>query len=205
MAMRDQIIHNQQDVQRNMWNLLLGLGLDKKRISEIAAKQGILIEDWTTTSCPGSSDNKQSQNVGCGSTYIPLLYSPCSGQSVGNSSRIFQNNEDITSGSVLKGNWNLPRTFCREEHHSSYYYTTHDSYPSPLMRPRKRNEHGLDDRGACSGFDLPGIYPHSFQELYQKNMRALTSPYNETTPMQASSCSSDFQQQQKVCLQTFYL
>ncbi|KAA8531497.1 hypothetical protein F0562_006150 [Nyssa sinensis] len=40
MAMRDQIIHNQREAQRNLWNLLTGLGLDEKRISEFAAKQG---------------------------------------------------------------------------------------------------------------------------------------------------------------------
>lgn len=200
--MRDQIIHNQQEVQRNMWNLLLGLGLDQKQISEIAAKQGILIEDWTMTSYPGSSDNKQSQNIGCGSTCSPLPCSPCSGQSFANSSSIFQNTQDLGARSFLKGNWNMPRTFCREEHHSSYYYTTQDNYPSALMRPWKRNEHCLDDRGAISGFGLPDKYPHGLQDLCQ-NTRTLSSPYNEI-PLRTSSCSTDFQQQQKVCLQTLY-
>ncbi|CAL1371941.1 unnamed protein product [Linum trigynum] len=50
VAMRDQIIHNQREAQRNLWNLLMGLGLDEKRVLELAAKQGITIEDWVATS-----------------------------------------------------------------------------------------------------------------------------------------------------------
>lgn len=46
MARRDQIIHNQREAQRNLWNLLMGLGLDEKQILDLAAKQGITIEDW---------------------------------------------------------------------------------------------------------------------------------------------------------------
>ncbi|XP_038998465.1 kinesin-like protein KIN-8B [Hibiscus syriacus] len=38
MAMRDQIIHNQREAQRNLWNLIMGLGLDEKQILELAAK-----------------------------------------------------------------------------------------------------------------------------------------------------------------------
>lgn len=193
MAMRDQIILNQQEAQRNMWNLLMGLGLDKKRLSEIAAKQGILVEDWTMTSCPGFSDNKQSQNLGNGS-YSPLPYCACSGQSFAKSSRIFQQTQDIGARSFFKGNWNVPRTFCREEYHSSYYYTTEDNYPTALMRLRKNNEHCLND-GPSSIFGTPDKYHQGLHNLYQ-HTRTLSSPYSKSS-MQTSSFSADFQQQQK--------
>ncbi|GFZ18866.1 P-loop containing nucleoside triphosphate hydrolases superfamily protein [Actinidia rufa] len=49
VGMRDQIINNQREVHRNLWNLLMSLGLDEKQIMELAAKQGITIEDWTMT------------------------------------------------------------------------------------------------------------------------------------------------------------
>lgn len=45
MAMRDQVIHNQRESQRNLWNFVMGLGLDQKQIIEMAAKQGLTIED----------------------------------------------------------------------------------------------------------------------------------------------------------------
>lgn len=50
IAMRDQIIHNQREAQRNLWSMLLGLGLDQKQLMELAARQGVTIEDWTAPS-----------------------------------------------------------------------------------------------------------------------------------------------------------
>ncbi|CAA6657620.1 unnamed protein product [Spirodela intermedia] len=50
IAMRDQIIHSQREAQRNLWNMLLGLGLDQKQLMELAARQGVTIEDWTAPS-----------------------------------------------------------------------------------------------------------------------------------------------------------
>uniref|UniRef100_A0A5B7AAU8 Kinesin-like protein n=1 Tax=Davidia involucrata TaxID=16924 RepID=A0A5B7AAU8_DAVIN len=98
MAIRDQIIHNQREAQRNLWNLLMGLGLDEKRILEFASKQGITIEDWTTTSNLGLSDRRQSPDLGYG-RFTPLWYCPCIGQSYARSSCIFQQNHDLGSGS----------------------------------------------------------------------------------------------------------
>lgn len=44
MAMRDQVIHNQREALRNLWNMLCSLGLDQKQIAELASTQGLTIE-----------------------------------------------------------------------------------------------------------------------------------------------------------------
>ncbi|XP_031742656.1 kinesin-like protein KIN-8B isoform X2 [Cucumis sativus] len=62
MAMRDQVIHNQRESLKNLWNLLMGLGLDEKQILHLAAKQGLTIEGWTMTSSLGLLE-KQSANL----------------------------------------------------------------------------------------------------------------------------------------------
>lgn len=66
IAMRDQVIHNQREAQRNLWDLLLGVGLDQKQIFELAAKQGITIEDWSISPSRGLSHRMQSPNLACG-------------------------------------------------------------------------------------------------------------------------------------------
>lgn len=60
MAMRDQVIHNQREALKNLWNLLMGLGLDEKQILHLAAQQGLTIEGWTLT--PLGLSEKQSPN-----------------------------------------------------------------------------------------------------------------------------------------------
>ncbi|KAK1383143.1 Kinesin-like protein KIN-8B [Heracleum sosnowskyi] len=190
MAMRDQIIYNQQETQRNMWNVLMGLGLEEKQILEAAAKQGILIEDATMTSYHGLSDSKQSQNTG---SYISLPYSPSSTQSVSKSSCTFQQTEDASGRSFSKENSHMPHTICREEHHSSYYYMTRDSSPSALMRPRKSNEHFLHDTSPESG--TPYKYTRDLHDVHQ-HMRTMSSSYSGS-PTQTSSFKSDFWQHQK--------
>lgn len=62
MAMRDQVIQNQRESLKNLWNLLMGLGLDEKQILHLAAKQGLTIEGWTTTPSLGLLE-KQSSNL----------------------------------------------------------------------------------------------------------------------------------------------
>lgn len=44
MAMRDQVIHNQREALRNLWNMLFSLGLNQKQIAELASEQGLAIE-----------------------------------------------------------------------------------------------------------------------------------------------------------------
>jgi kinesin family protein 18/19 len=94
MAMRDQVIHNQREALRNMWNLLMGLGLDERQILDLAAKQGIMIEDWTVTPYLGLSDKKQSPNPASG-RLEPLGYCPYTGQSFLTTSCILQHCQDF--------------------------------------------------------------------------------------------------------------
>ncbi|KAB2617620.1 kinesin-like protein KIF19 [Pyrus ussuriensis x Pyrus communis] len=49
MAMRDQVINSQREALRNMWDLLMGLGLDERQIMDLASKKGITIEEDSTT------------------------------------------------------------------------------------------------------------------------------------------------------------
>nr|DAD22435.1 TPA_asm: hypothetical protein HUJ06_023898 [Nelumbo nucifera] len=58
MAIRDQVIHNQREMQRNLWNLIMGLGIDERQIMKLAFEQGITIEDWTVTPLWGLSSMK---------------------------------------------------------------------------------------------------------------------------------------------------
>ncbi|KAI3768213.1 hypothetical protein L2E82_18709 [Cichorium intybus] len=120
MAMRDQVIHNQRETQRNLWNLVMGLGLDEKQMLKLAAKQGITIEDWTTV----SSQQKMGQERSTG------------------------------PGPGPNGYKEMAHTYCREEHHSSYYFTSNGS-PSTYMRLSSRSsENWVGHRR--SSFGSPG-------------------------------------------------
>ncbi|CAN8254831.1 unnamed protein product [Cochlearia groenlandica] len=118
MAMRDQIIYNQREAQRNLWNLLMGLGVEEKQVLDLAAKQGITIEDWSLASYPGLPYRKQIPS------FIPANI-PFVGHSYSQSSCTFQSyNQDSSS----KGQqWAPAPTLCREEHHSSYYFMGHET------------------------------------------------------------------------------
>jgi kinesin family protein 18/19 len=109
MAMRDQIIQNQRESQRKLWALLTNLGLNQKQLLELAAKQGTVIEqDW-------SSDKIQSPNYATSSFSATLQQS---------------HNFSSSTRSYFNSNIGSPSTFCREEHHSSYYYMSHEQNPS---------------------------------------------------------------------------
>ncbi|XP_020582336.1 kinesin-like protein KIN-8B isoform X2 [Phalaenopsis equestris] len=91
IAMRDQVIHNQREAQRNLWNMLLGSGLGQKQMLDLAGKQGITIENWAI-SASGSLNNR------------PSMPMPC----------VLQHHQDISSSAFM-------HTICQQEHHSSYY------------------------------------------------------------------------------------
>ncbi|CAN1184371.1 Kinesin-like protein KIN-8B [Linum perenne] len=80
LAMRDQIIHNQREAQRSLWNLLMGLGLDEKRMLDLAANQGITIEDWVASSQIDLPEKKESPNASPSMhtpSSSPLPFRPC--------------------------------------------------------------------------------------------------------------------------------
>lgn len=70
IAMRDEVIYNLREAQSNLWNLLLSFGLSKKQILDLAAKQGILIEDWRMTPQLKLSESIQCPSLG-GRKYPP--------------------------------------------------------------------------------------------------------------------------------------
>ncbi|XP_021890456.1 kinesin-like protein KIN-8B, partial [Carica papaya] len=108
MAMRDQIIHNQREAQRKLWNLLMGLGLNEKEILEIAAKQGVTIENW-------SSDRKQSPSFACGGC-TPFRNGHFTGQMYSGSSCSSQSYQDFGSRSLSREHLDPTLTFLKEEH-----------------------------------------------------------------------------------------
>ncbi|KAF5738059.1 putative Chromosome-associated kinesin KIF4A [Tripterygium wilfordii] len=127
MAMRDQIIHNQREAQRNLWNLLMGMGVDEERLSVLAAKQGLSIEDRTMTPGMGLPKWKQSQNFAYGSC-APMGYGCPVGQSYSRSC-IFQHHQ-----------FHPAHTSCNEEQRSSYYLLSRNNFPLPYLSLRRSSE-----------------------------------------------------------------
>ncbi|KAB2058236.1 hypothetical protein ES319_A11G221500v1 [Gossypium barbadense] len=173
MAMREQIIHNQREAQRNLWNLIMGLGLDEKQILDLAAKQGITIEDWTVTRYPGLSNRGKSPNLASGG-YAPFSY----GLSINQwprSSCFCQNHQRVASKSFSQDRWDLSPTFFREKHHSFYFLLAHDNSP-PCVRFRRSSDNWVSGGHPISWFGTPDKLP-----------RDLRKSYPEITPV--SSCN----------------
>ncbi|TXG60016.1 hypothetical protein EZV62_014589 [Acer yangbiense] len=185
MAMRDQVIHNQREAQRNLWNLIMGSGIDEKCLLDLAAKQGITIEDWTSHA--GLPERKESPNLAYG-RYAPIGNIPFIGQSYSRSSSVFQHYNDFSSSSFPRGQWDPAPTFCREEHHSSYYLLSHDHSPSAYLRMRKSSEHWVGGRPG-SWFGSPGKHTQVRKSCPEIITQA--SPFSESC-VSASSCSADF-------------
>lgn len=193
MAMRDQVIHNQREALKNMWNLLMGLGLDERQILDLAAKQGITIEDWTVTPHLGLSDGKQSPNLASG-RLEPLGHFPYMGQSFLTTSCIFQHSQDFGSKAFSREHWDSASTFCREEHRSSYYLMSHDHSPSSCVRLRSSSEHWVGGRPSPF-FGTLTKHPQNLRHSYPE-IRTHSSPYGESC-MSPSSHSADFGNQHK--------
>lgn len=196
MAMRDQIIHNQREAQRNLWNLLMGLGLDEKQILELAVKQGLTIEDSSMPPYLGQLDWKQSPNLDCRKS-TPHLSCPCTGQTYSRSSCSFQNHQDFESRSSTKGHWDLAHTFCREEHHSSVYLLSHNHSPSAYLRLRRSSEHWISGRPS-SWYDTHNNHHEELRKSFPE-MKIQSSPCNEGC-MSTSSLTADLGQQVTIML-----
>ncbi|KAH7846671.1 hypothetical protein Vadar_016834 [Vaccinium darrowii] len=187
IAMRDQVICNQREVHRDLWNLLLVLGLDEKQILDLAAKQGMRIEDWKMTPQLELSNRRRSLNLGLG-RFTPVQYCPCIGKSFGVSC-LFQQTQDFSSSSFSKRHWESALTICREEHHSSYYLMCHDHSPSAYLRRSSSSGH-WSSGGARPGFSTPDRPPHSVRNSYPQ-MGSRSSFGEGCRP--APSFSADFQ------------
>ncbi|KAK4367896.1 hypothetical protein RND71_011688 [Anisodus tanguticus] len=147
IAMRDQIIYNQREAQKNLWNFILSVGLDEKQITDLALKQGITIEDWTVAAQIQLSDRRQSPNTGSG-TYTTLSSSPPTFQLGAN----VPLDQYFCSTPISLRN-RRPPIHCRDEHHSSFYL--HQYSPSEnttlnkdesCFRDGTSSLHGLPDR-----------------------------------------------------------
>ncbi|XP_017969846.1 PREDICTED: kinesin-like protein KIF19 [Theobroma cacao] len=191
MAMRDQIIHNQREAQRNLWNLLMGLGLEEKQILDLAAKQGITIEDWAMTRYLGLSNREQSPNLASGG-YPPLTYGLSISHWHSRLSCIYPNYQHIASKSFSRGRWDLSPTLCREEHRSSYYLLAHDNSP-PYVRFTKSSDNWVG--GPVSWFGTPDKVPQDWRKSYPE-MKSPASSRNESSQL-APALGAAFGQGQK--------
>ncbi|XP_047315459.1 kinesin-like protein KIN-8B [Impatiens glandulifera] len=119
IARRDQIIHNQRETQRNLWNLIMSTGLDEKQISDLAIKQGVTVEEWTMT-----SSHKRLSSLNERRHSSPLCY-PCTTTTT-------QSTYSRSSCSFEQNQPFLSHTVSREDHHQSYYsMSRHDYSPDP--------------------------------------------------------------------------
>ncbi|KAM1196415.1 hypothetical protein ACFX13_023356 [Malus domestica] len=165
MAMRDQVINNQREALRNMWDLLMGLGLDERQIMDFASNKGITIEeDSTTTPLLGLSAREQSPDLDSGK-YASL--GPCHGMGhlYSRSSSTFQHSQELGLRSLPWGHLDLTQSFCREEHHSSYYLLSHDQSPSACMSMRTSSEHWVGGRSS-PWFGTIDKHPQDLRKSY---------------------------------------
>ncbi|CAD5169615.1 kinesin-like protein KIN-8B [Musa acuminata AAA Group] len=143
MAMRDQVIHDQRDAMRKLWNVLLGLGLDQQQVMDLAAKQGIKIEESTT---PQASYLSMMQSPVVSLIRNPpyMLHPGPSMQTYHSNACIFQHHQGHSSVAYAGSQIDSP-TVCREEHHSSYYLHSHD-HPCSAY-------YGKGERGSSGGLN----------------------------------------------------
>lgn len=116
MAMRDQVIHNQREALRSLWNILYGTGLNQKQILKLAAKQGLTVEG-----CPlPSSSPDVTTPPSCQPHRFPSFMPFPSPQSEPYSPSACFFQHGFSTMSLLKNQHETP-TICRQEHLSSYY------------------------------------------------------------------------------------
>lgn len=188
MAMRDQVIHNQREALRNLWNMLLGLGLEQKQIMDLAARQGIVIEECTTPYA-NSVVTKQSPFF---SHYrlSPLVAYPGPNAQPYASTCFLQHHQGFSSMAYLRGQHDTSAV-CRQEHLSSYYLLS-PNYSQAGFSGMENPWAGGRPR-AC--FHTPESLPQEACSFYSA-MRAHLCPCSkeQLTP---TSCE-DFSQQPKV-------
>lgn len=190
--MRDQIIHNQREAQRNLWNLLMGLGLEKKILMDIAAKNGIIIEDWTMMPQLGISDKKQSLVSACGRC-APTGHNQCTDHSFSRSCT-FQNYQEFGSRSFSRSPLDTGNTFCREEHHNSHYMLSHDQSPPPHLRLRKSTDCWIGVRSE-SWLGVPIKHPQYLRTSCPE-LRTWGFPFSEGFPSTSFSSGTRETKQQ---------
>ncbi|XP_019195317.1 PREDICTED: kinesin-like protein KIN-8B isoform X2 [Ipomoea nil] len=143
IAMRDEVIYNLREAQSNLWNLLLSFGLSKKQILDLAAKQGILIEDWRMTSRLKLSERIQCPSLG-GRKYPPAS-SPSTSQHFIKSSCSFPLNQYFYARPNGSESWNSSPSATPDRYlqdfgtshlppRSQFYSCSESNMPSSLSR-----------------------------------------------------------------------
>lgn len=188
MAMRDQVIHNQREALRNLWNMLLGLGLNQKHIMDLAARQGITIEDWAAPDASVPIGLKQLTR----DKFSPLMAYPVFyGHPHTPSACVLQHHQDFSSTAYFKGHCNI-HAICKQEHRSSYYLLSHD-HPHSLYQ---ENGKQWETVKSAPYFCTP-------EKLNPEKCRFYSPNGNKSCPCQdgsfaSASCSSDLGYQAKV-------
>jgi kinesin family protein 18/19 len=184
MAMRDQVIHNQRESLRSLWNILYGTGLNQKQILKLAAKQGLTIDGCPLpSSSPDVSPTPSFLRQG---RLPPFMSFPSpQSQSSSPSSCFFQ--QGFSTMSVMKNQHETP-TICRQEHLSSYYMM---SGSSPCAGDGRQWTSGR----STPYFSTPGK-PGEMYGFYPGTRRE-QSPYSGELPTSYSG-NEDFSLQRKV-------
>ncbi|CAN4079852.1 unnamed protein product [Withania somnifera] len=186
IAMRDQIIHNQRKAQKNLWNLLLSLGLDEEQITDLALKQGITIEDWTMTAQIKLSDRRQSPNRGSG-IHTTLSSSPPTFQLDAN---VPVDQYFCSMPISLRNRRPPPHISHRDEDHSSYYL--HDYSPSENITLNEDESCFKDETSPLH--EVPNRRPLELCSSYPPTRNQFSSCSGSGMPMTPSHV--DFRQQQ---------
>ncbi|KAK4410100.1 Kinesin-like protein KIN-8B [Sesamum angolense] len=185
IAIRDQIIYSQREAQRNLWNLLMSLGLDEKQIVELGAKQGITVEDIHMTTPLGQSNLAHYPNLKY-ERYAPSYRSAFDGHSGAVSPCLCPQDREFSSRSFAMESRKLPPAFF-QEHHTSYYYISHGLYPSANQQwcsnPPSSHFRTLDQRS------------HGLSKSFPP-MSSNITPYDDGG-VSSSSFKTDFWQQQQ--------
>lgn len=167
MAIRDQIIYNQREVHRKLWDLLVSSGLGEKQIVELGAKQGITVDDIQMMT-PGTSNTTHSPMLKH-ENYTPSYHSAFNGQPGVVSPAFFPQEREFGVGSFSM------------EHHASYYYISHGLSPSI-------NQHWCNNQPS-SYFGTVDQPPHGLGSSFSQRSSRV-SHYDE-------SFNTNFRQQQK--------
>ncbi|KAM0924929.1 hypothetical protein ACQ4PT_004805 [Festuca glaucescens] len=182
MAMRDQVIHNQRESLRSLWNILYGTGLNQKQILKLAAKQGLTIDGCPL---PSSSPDVTTSPSFLPHGRIPPFMSFPSPQSQSSPSSCFFQ-QGFSTMSVMKNQHETP-TICRQEHLSSYYMM---SDCSPCAGDGKQWASGR----STPYFSTPGKLGE--MHGFYPGMRSERSPYSGEQPASYSG-NEDFSARRK--------
>ncbi|OAY73803.1 Kinesin-like protein KIF19, partial [Ananas comosus] len=189
MAMRDQVIHNQREALRNLWNMLFGLGLNQKQIMELAAKQGLTIEGYATPNA-NSGGAKLSSLLSHGKMSPFMSYPGPVAPPYTPTTCFFQQHQGFSSTAFLRGHQDTS-PICREEHRSSYYMLSQD-YSHTLNTPLG-NQWTSQRSGAC--FSTPQKLAQETRSFYPPAISDACRCSNEQ--LASYSCSESFGRQTK--------